>query len=359
MFRLVFLLGFMTFLSAASFRSDTLNELLSNPVPSWMLKQISEDLAPFKSSGLKIEDLLYTCKRVPGLAHIKIKDNVVTCIKRSGTNKIRLNPALDVLQKATEYFDFPDVEFLVSTEDHYDSPLFHIHTKCPVFTICKRQGNKLAILWPEFRGLAKKIYYINDCKKYSAQCPWNEKQPIAFWRGHGYGYYKNAHAWDFNERSKVILCSLRHPNLIDAKFPAGPWADKAIHDIPELADGGFRRPQKQVSYKYLLAIDGNTFPSSLIWQLGTDCLVLKNKSEYNEWFYKGIQDGVHYVSFDSDCRDLPNLIEYFNDHDEEAQAIANAGNEFANKYLLWEGPVFYLYELLKAYADLFPKDIPK
>ncbi len=354
MFRLVCLLCSISFLSAASFRSDILKEFFSNPLPSWMQEQITEDLAPFKTSGLTKEDLLYTRKKVPGLAHIKIKDNVVTCIKRNGTNKIRLNASLETLEVATKYFTFPDVEFLVSTEDHYDSPFAHINTKCPVFTICKRKGNTRAILWPEFRGLAKKIHFIKDCKKYSAQCPWKQKQPIAFWRGHGYGYYKRAHAWDFNERSKVILCSLRHPDLIDAKFPAGPWADKAIHGLRELADGGFRRPQKQVEYKYLLAIDGNTFPSSLIWQLGTDCLVLKNKSEYTEWFYKGLQDGVHYVSFDPDCRDLPSMIEYFNEHDSEAQKIANTGNEFANKYLLWEGPVFYLCELLKAYTALFP-----
>ncbi|HPE85482.1 MAG TPA: hypothetical protein PLO43_04820, partial [Chlamydiales bacterium] len=86
MLRLVFLVGFVTFHSAASFRSDVLQELLSNPVPSWMQEQITEDLAPFKPSGLTKEDLLYTRSKVPGLAHIKIENNEVICLKRTGTS---------------------------------------------------------------------------------------------------------------------------------------------------------------------------------------------------------------------------------------------------------------------------------
>ncbi|MCB1108699.1 MAG: hypothetical protein KDK44_03505, partial [Chlamydiia bacterium] len=99
MLKLVFLVGFVAFLSAASFRSDILQELLSNPVPSWMQEQITEDLAPFKPSGLTKEDLLYTRSKVPGLAHIKIENNEVICLKRTGTSKIRLNPALETIKK--------------------------------------------------------------------------------------------------------------------------------------------------------------------------------------------------------------------------------------------------------------------
>lgn len=44
------------------------------------------------------------------------------------------------------------------------------------------------------------------------------------------------------------------------------------------------RLSEKGAYNYLIAIDGNSFPSSQKWQLLSGSVLLKNESVYIEWF---------------------------------------------------------------------------
>ena len=80
--------------------------------------------------------------------------------------------------------------------------------------------------------------------------------------------------------------------------------------------------------------------------------MIKNRSDYIEWFYKGIKEDEHYVSYETDCSDLEDVILELREDDEKAHRIAKNGMRFADEYLNAECAAFYMYYLLKAYAPL-------
>jgi hypothetical protein len=59
---------------------------------------------------------------------------------------------------------------------------------------------------------------VEGSKKY----PWQEKMPIAYWRGAGSGrnFYRDVPTWDnigkYYPRMELIRQSVEHPNKIDA-----------------------------------------------------------------------------------------------------------------------------------------------
>ena len=350
-------------LFAIDFDGVKFKRKLSKPLPEWMTNQIEQELRPFREKGVTKQDLIKTVEEVqslPGgynaqLVHYKIKNNKMSW---SSKNKLsgdaRIDHLIDFINTVAQYVKFPDIELVASLWDCYDNPLFLEHSYCPVFTICKQRQNQQAVLWPETVYIGFKTNVLKAVLEASEKSPWKKKKDRVYWRGNTTNGYYSPHNWDNKPRPKLIFFSEKHPKLIDAKFIGTYWSDPSVAKWIE-SNGYVTKwsyPPAHVDYKYQIAIDGNSFASSFYWQLISNCVILKSRSNHIEWFYRGLRDGVHYVSFDSDCHDLKKAIMTLRSDQQRAQRIASAATTFAKETLMMEDIACYFYHLFHTYAKL-------
>ena len=261
---------------------------------------------------------------------------------------------VDLLKEMAERLGLPDLVFLVSLWDSYENPLFLENTHCPVFTICKRKGDRYGVLYPEFRFFSYRRRLFNDISWASDQSPWEQKEEKAFWRGMTSGGYYPELAWDLMPRARVVMFSQEQPALLDAAFTLAYDLEDKVKEHIEFY-GLFQPwhyPVDFVKYKYLVSVDGNAVASNFWWQLLSNCMVLKSDSEKVEWFYKGLESGVHYLSYALDCSDFGEKVTWARLQDGEAQKIADQASAFAREHLSNEALVAYFYRVLLAYAEL-------
>ena len=340
--------------SVFNISAKRINWFKNSPPPAWMMEQIKDDIAPFLQTGIYREEMEQTMEKIPLLIRITIKDNVVSWDSAKDFSKDRrLLRSLDLMREAAEYLEFPDVQFLMTVLDCYDYPTTLNDTIAPVFTICKQRDNHKAILWPEMLGYKPRMITKDRVMQAEKDLPWRKKKPTAYWRGRSTGAYLHPYDWDAIPRAPLVLFSEKHPDLVDARFSGVHWADATTREwLRDHYVVGYTKPANQVKFKYQIAVDGNSFPTSLIWQLATESTVIKNRTNYVEWYHNGLVEDVHYVAYNMDCRDLKTVIEKLREDDEKAHQIALNATEFANTYLTVEGAAYYLYLLLKEYALL-------
>jgi hypothetical protein len=349
-------------IGASEFSGEIFLKNLRRPTPKWIEQQIAEDLEPYRE-GFFLDDIDATWDGVnrvasgyqAGLSHFKIKNNEINCLRTTlSKGDARVEAILHVVRSMTPYAPLPDMEFLVATWDSYDNPLYLEQTFCPVFAICKLKSNHRAVLIPEFRHFDFRHGTIKNVKKESAHLPWSQKVDQAIWRGVTSGHNYHLNDWDLKPRSRLVLFSKEHPDLLDAGFTGAFSISKEVERKMEeynLFVPWVYAPSL-VSHKYQIAIDGNTFASSFWWQLLSNCAVLKSNSDYMEWFYQGLEPNVHYMPFEPDLSDLEKKLRKLMDDPPLAKKIADKGTEFAEAHLSNEALAAFFHKLLTAYAKL-------
>jgi len=91
--------------------------------------------------------------------------------------------------------------------------------------------------------------------------------------------------------------------------------------------------QKQLEYKFILAIEGNDVASNLKWAMSSNSLVLMTKPVYETWFMEGLlEENFHYVLLKNDYSDLEDKIEYYSKNIEEAKLIIKNANEYVEQF---------------------------
>lgn len=341
---------------------EKIRSKLEQPLPEWMQNQIQEDLEPFFIGGVTAECIDATIKdvynipsgRLASFVRYRIKNNKIDLETSCDRSDARITWVIEVLEAMATHLGLPDLDFLVSLWDSYDNPLFLQATHCPVFTMCKKKGNKWGVLYPEFRFFSYRKRIYNDISWTSDHSPWMQKEEKAFWRGMTSGGHYSLHGWDLMPRSRLVLFSKEYPDVIDAAFTS-PYNLK--NNVKQWMEhyGLFQPwqyPVENIRYKYLVSIDGNTFASNFWWQLLSNCTVLKSDSLFIEWFYKGVVAYQHYIPFALDLSDFKEKITWAIVHDQEAKCIAEEGLTFAREYLCNESLIVYFYKLLLAYAEL-------
>ncbi|KAI0467329.1 capsular associated protein [Xylaria cf. heliscus] len=106
----------------------------------------------------------------------------------------------------------------------------------------------------------------------------------------------------------------------------------------------------QYEYKFLPDIDGNSYSGRFRAFMQSTSLVLKS-TIYAEWHDDRLIPWAHFVPFDNTFVDIYAILEYYlNGHDDEAQRIAEAGKDWAEKVLRREDMMLYVWRLLLEYA---------
>ena len=176
--------------------------------------------------------------------------------------------------------------------------------------------------------------------------PWEAKSPRAFFRGR-----RNEHLRAFSNgtsassRSTLVNLSVTHSDALDARFVDG------VNAAPEVPIRDHAR------YRYLLALDGITGSFRFSRLLMCNSLVLKEASPWHEYFYRGLQPGVHYHSvFETAPDDVLGVVARAEADPSGSQTIARAGQAFAARYLCPRARMVYFQAALQAYVRLFEGD---
>lgn len=80
-------------------------------------------------------------------------------------------------------------------------------------------------------------------------------------------------------------------------------------------------------------------------------LVLKQNSQYYEFFYSHLKAGTHYVPVKRNLSDLVEKIKWAKENDAEAQKIAAAGQTLARELLQPSRLYCYYFRVLQMYSE--------
>jgi hypothetical protein len=214
--------------------------------------------------------------------------------------------------------------------------------------------------------------------------PWARRSPSAVWRG-------SLMCEDVLRcesrciRLRVRQVAARHPDLLDVHFsdlfpePNTNYScvrslDFGNFDAKEETGGAFDLPlPNQLRHRFLLATDGHSYASGYKHFLLTGSTVLRQRSNFLEFFDPALQPWVHYVPFDcrsvEDCDLVPFLEQHVRDTAEAATSpeaadrieslrrIGEASRDFAQTHLGKMGRSCYWHLALHTVSPLIdPRD---
>lgn len=359
--------------------SQAHNSHYDTSVPDWMYQQISEDLAPFKASGIKKTELnqLLKSEKENGnncyLAKFKIKDQKLK-IEYIPTNHEGVIARLKILKKTFNEIlkttKIPDVEFLVSMLDSLDG----IRSSFPIFSFAKSPLLSTGIvLMPDFEALTGYHAILEEVNKGNTLYPWSKKIERLGWKGSMTGYPFSTPIYPLDPRkprmggvftldnfldfprTKLVTLSLTYPWLIEARYTQlcqSPQPELIQITFPNYFD----QPESicsQLRYKYQILIDGNSAPySRTYWQLFSNSVIFKQDSDHIQWYFNALQPYVHYIPVAYTLDDLIDKIDWAIKNDYEMQTISRNAQNFAHKNLTRTNIIQYLQLLLIEYASL-------
>lgn len=91
---------------------------------------------------------------------------------------------------------------------------------------------------------------------------------------------------------------------------------------------------EQLRHKFILAIEGNDVASNLKWIMSSNSVAVMPKPTCESWFMEGtLVGGYHYIEVKPDFSDLPEKLQYYIDHPDEAEAIIAHAHEHVAQFL--------------------------
>jgi Glycosyl transferase family 90 len=247
--------------------------------------------------------------------------------------------------------------------------------------------------------------YWSDKERFAASkhlYPWKNMRNEVFWRGTASGGRNRAENWTRFQRHRLVSVlngtqvamtleasrkavdgnhdGLPHnfppPNdnlypLVSTKLGLLPdWirsfsnvAFYWIECFPSTRDYGcsytgawYRRGlpvsmKRMLLNRYLPDVDGNSFSGRFRAFLMSNSLPIK-ATIYTEWHESRLIPWKHFVPMDNTFVDMWSILEFFFQHDDQAQKVALEGREWANRVLRKEDMVVYVYRLLLEYARI-------
>lgn len=328
-----------------------LRKKLQEKPAHWMKKQIATDLKHYQQ-GITKADIDSTAATLICYARCKVTNQGISVESNAGhpISLTRLRLLKNILQKLHDMVKLPKLDFLVDLHDACACTV----KKAPVFCISKHANDTHVILMPDFVKFTSAPGNIRDAYKGSKRYPWHAKKAQAFWRGTTTGAMIDHTDFERLNRFHLVALSLKRPKDLNARFTGVAQNDSLLEKI--LKQKGMLDNHLSVSehlrYRYLLAIDGNTWASSYFWQLFGNSLILKQASFFSEWYHAALKPYMHYVPLKRDFSDLIDRIAWAKKHENRARTIVKHAHNFARAYLKEVDLYYYFYLSLKEYARL-------
>jgi hypothetical protein len=307
----------------------------------WVQQQIAADLAPFKDgiTGKQLDDILYTMQQANSqqLFRVIIHDQQAY-IKPVPAN---ISIGYAVFYATIKYLaakgHIPNCEFVVSLNDYLTYIPKHITNPVPIFTFAKHSEipvEQNTILLPDWMNIQNWDYLNGRITLANKIFPWTKKQNVIFWRG--------GLADSMQHRAKFLALDTQF-SFVDAKLTGGN------KPAPNVA------PEISLKNKYQIALDGHRGTwERMVWQMHGNSVMIKPNSPQVQWFHKGLVPYQNYIPIaDISPEQITAVYDWLQQHDDQAYAIAQNANAFAQANLNIQDLYAYYVVLLQEYAKLY------
>ncbi|KAI8617221.1 glycosyl transferase family 90-domain-containing protein [Chytriomyces sp. MP71] len=204
---------------------------------------------------------------------------------------------------------------------------------------------------------------------------WEVKLPVLFWRGSNTGgAYNIGTPWRNYHRTRLMdwthSFAQRNPSRVfDASNSTASNStefsvDIGYHTYVQVDDftkqeleelygrKGVVSFHDMLHFKFLLVVDGNTWPARLQDYLQTNSVILY-AGIFRDWFNWQLVPWVHYVPVRLDFSDLEARVKWLMEHDEEARTISENARKFMKKAVSLEQVQCYAGLMLLEYSEFF------
>lgn len=207
--------------------------------------------------------------------------------------------------------------------------------------------------------------------------PWDQKKNILFWRGSNTGgSYRVGTDWRKYHRTRLLSWTKQYASINPNDIIDAGKDDLRILDYSRIkVDIGFQRHvqtdseteqilkqefglkssisfEATMKFKYLIVVDGNTWPARLQNYLQTGSVILFN-GIFLDWFIGQLVPWKHYIPLAYDFSDLEDRIKWLQEHDDEARQIALNGMEFMKSFSKRQDMLCYTGLALLEYSNLY------
>jgi hypothetical protein len=106
-------------------------------------------------------------------------------------------------------------------------------------------------------------------------------------------------------------------------------------------------------FKYILALDGNTAPSSrMVNAMFSGSAIMRQESPHAEFWYTKLVPYIHYIPVSYDGSDLLHKVRWARSHDSNVQSMAMVAKSVARLMFTDDNIACYYYRLLTKYSIL-------
>ena len=151
-------------------------------------------------------------------------------------------------------------------------------------------------------------------------------------------FLKDKSRFEDKANKAIFRAAIYQPHRIDfmEKYFGSEWVD--------CGDTGSRpiKPEWKVPlitlydhlvYKFILAIEGNDVASNLKWIMSSNSIAVMPRPKYETWFMEGtLIPNYHYIEIKPDYSDLPERLQYYINHPEEAKRIIQNAHEYVKQF---------------------------
>ena len=187
--------------------------------------------------------------------------------------------------------------------------------------------------------------------------PWEDKKPIALWRGSPTGAF-------FPTPRFRLVTQLVNSTNIDAKFvytanPHNPAKLLNFGPFADTNDARYWQPeitlQDHLLYKYILIVDGNLISSAHQWVFASGSVpIMMTHPDNDYWFKSYLKPMVNYVPIEYDLSDIEEKVQWLIDNDEQAKTIADNAMKLAETLFSPEFQRDYLRNRIQEVSQMAP-----
>ncbi|NRB10203.1 MAG: hypothetical protein HRU35_01090 [Rickettsiaceae bacterium] len=312
-------------------------------LPNWMTQEIEQKFSKYENFSTQHVLKSYNlATNQDNFTLFTIKNGVVTHENKFEVTRGDFLFVISFYEKIFAYLSrkgyIKNLSFVLLIDDAISGDYSHVSTTniAPILVFSRNDNKHLdkdTVLVPDWFSLMGWVYNIVKIEKANKEFPWEKKLEIVFWRG------GNADISGYRHGLVELSAKLKHQK-IDVQFSHGAEATT-----------GYVQVEDHIKYKYQISIDGLTSTwDRVVWQLYSNCVMLKQRSDLVQWFYSAIKPGKHYVDVGTNPDELLSILSSYSD--DELKEIAENGQKFAKENLMPEDMMVYLIAVLQKYETL-------